>query len=559
MKNKLKIGLIVNSKYSERYNAKLLQYSKQSLDYEITHLIVYDFGSDLGFKKRILKVIMNPKLILRYFDTFIYKTIQYFEKLLFLNSPLYSYNEIIDLSIIKELEIINIKPLISNSGYVFRFSQIDVNKLKAEKFDFMIRGGMGILQGNILNATKYGILSFHHGDNNFYRGGPSGFWELYNNEPETGFIIQLLNSQLDGGTVLVKGSYQTQWFSILNQANVIENSVIHMHKLLVRIGSKGWASIIPIKNKPYYKHLYTTPNFLQSFFYFLKLLNKIIIKIFNRIFGVKHFWGIAIGQGPIEKADLRKAKKIPYSNKNGFIADPFIIEHQKTNYVFCEELDYKNNKGRIVLYRINNINNIDYLGVVLEENFHLSFPFIFQFSGKFYMIPESHKKQQVRLYESEDFPFKWKLNKVIFDQISASDPMIFKHNNIWWLFLNMDSGNSDYHNSELHAFYSENPVNGTWIQHEMNPIVFKSNGGRNAGIINNDFVGRFGQCQDIDLYGKKSTLFKINELSKKKYSETELYCVKPNFFKNIIGTHHFSENSKFYVTDFQYRKYFYYK
>ena len=62
----------------------------------------------------------------------------------------------------------------------------------------------GILKGEILKLTKFGVISFHHGDNRFYRGGPSGFWEVFNNELSSGFIIQRLNDELDGGMVLFR-------------------------------------------------------------------------------------------------------------------------------------------------------------------------------------------------------------------------------------------------------------------------------------------------------------------------------------------------------------------
>ena len=60
--------------------------------------------------------------------------------------------------------------------------------------------------------SKIGIFSFHHGDNDFYRGGPPGFWEVYNQEPSTGFIIQRINEVLDNGDVIFKGNIPTSFF-----------------------------------------------------------------------------------------------------------------------------------------------------------------------------------------------------------------------------------------------------------------------------------------------------------------------------------------------------------
>ena len=68
------------------------------------------------------------------------------------------------------------------------------------------------LKGEILNICRLGIISFHHGDNNFNRGGPPGFWEVFNREPSTGFIIQRLTEEIDGGDVIFKGKITTSYF-----------------------------------------------------------------------------------------------------------------------------------------------------------------------------------------------------------------------------------------------------------------------------------------------------------------------------------------------------------
>jgi methionyl-tRNA formyltransferase len=78
------------------------------------------------------------------------------------------------------------------------------------------RGGSGILRGDILTLCKYGIISFHHGNNDINRGGPPGFWEVYNKEPSTGFIIQKLKNELDGGDVLFKGEIMTSSIYSIN-------------------------------------------------------------------------------------------------------------------------------------------------------------------------------------------------------------------------------------------------------------------------------------------------------------------------------------------------------
>jgi methionyl-tRNA formyltransferase len=42
----------------------------------------------------------------------------------------------------------------------------------------LLRFGFNILSGEILTVARYGVWSYHHGDNDYYRGGPPHFWEL---------------------------------------------------------------------------------------------------------------------------------------------------------------------------------------------------------------------------------------------------------------------------------------------------------------------------------------------------------------------------------------------
>lgn len=67
--------------------------------------------------------------------------------------------------------------------------------------DLVFPRGFGLLRGDILSATEYGVLSYHHGDPRKYRGGPAGFWEFMNDEETAGMMVQALSSDLDAGRV----------------------------------------------------------------------------------------------------------------------------------------------------------------------------------------------------------------------------------------------------------------------------------------------------------------------------------------------------------------------
>ena len=106
--------------------------------------------------------------------------------------------------------------------------------LSLANLNLIVRGGSGILKGDILTVCPNGIISFHHADNDINRGGPAGFWEVYQKLPRTGFIIQRLKDELDGGDVLFKGYVSTKFIYTLNLAVLFEiSNPLHLITLLI--------------------------------------------------------------------------------------------------------------------------------------------------------------------------------------------------------------------------------------------------------------------------------------------------------------------------------------
>jgi hypothetical protein len=556
--HKLKVGLIVDDYIIDKHVANLVFQSKENASYSITHFVVYDFFNRLTIKDKIFKYFNDSKKLFRLLDLILFSIVIFIDKIL-LHKSILSKEENIDIRKNFTIPHLRIRPIISTSGFIYRFSKEDILSLKEQNFDVLIRCGSGILKGEILNAARFGILSFHHGDNDFFRGGPAGFWECFYGMDETGFIIQRLTEELDGGIILCKGSIPTNWFYKLNQEMILKYSTIHMHCVIQKLASGDCRIDENFNLSTYSNKLYSVPELMISLFYLSKLTFRIFKKVLNKIIGTRIYWGIAIGKQSSNSFVFWKAKKINHPTSD-FIADPFLIQMRNETYLICEEFNFKLNKAHISAFLVNNINKLDYLGPILEESFHLSFPFIFEYCGKYYMTPESFQNREVRLYETDSFPFGWKLKKVIFNNISAADTFIIHFGEFWWLFTNIDTTGGSNHHSELYAFYSDDPVNGDWISHKLNPILFSSSGGRNAGVFVKDGkVYRCGQNQGIDNYGKSFSIFEIIELNPHSYIEKLVANVNPNFYHGIIGTHHLSSIDEFYTIDFKYKKYFHYK
>lgn len=524
---KIKIGLITNNNYTDKYTLEIIEWIKNNND----KFIIDNF---IIIKKKKIKNILNKK----FFKKIFFKIIILIERILLLfysnhknHFKKYDLNQILD----NKIEIFELKK--KNKSF---FTDKDIEKIENQNYDLIIRACTNILSGKILDIPKYGIISFHHGDIEHFRGTPAGFWEVFYKKDSTGFIIQRLNENLDNGEVLFKGYFQTKFFYLLNQAEVNMKSIFYFKKILKNFYDKKVNKNIKYK---IIGKVYEVPGLRKQIIYLLNLLKIIIKKIYNR----KVFWKILY-------FNCKNEKLIKYSNNHKkFLADPFIFKKNDKKFIFAEEFCFKNNKGHIVCIdtEIKNTKKI-----ILEEDFHLSFPFIFSYQNEIFMCPETSSIKEIRLYIATDFPYKWNYHSTLINNINSVDNIIFSKNNIWWLLANLSNDKGHDFNHDLSIFYSmDGPLTNNWISHQKNPIFVDSRNSRNAGFFTSDNheIYRVSQKQGFDQYGKGVNFNKIEEISLENYQEKEQKINFPVKIKNILdnkSVHHFSKDGQDIVFDF---------
>ena len=106
-----------------------------------------------------------------------------------------------------DIHTIFCKPKIK--GISTYFEEIDIQEIRNQNLDFILRFGFDIVRGEVLNTAKYGVWSFHHDDERIIRGGPPGFWEFMKRIPSNGVILQRLTNSLDKGIILKRIQFKT--------------------------------------------------------------------------------------------------------------------------------------------------------------------------------------------------------------------------------------------------------------------------------------------------------------------------------------------------------------
>lgn len=444
-------------------------------------------------------------------------------------------------------KVVNIKPNISKSGFVYRYDDKSIEFLAQQKLDLIIRAGSGILLGNVLNIAKNGIISFHHADNLVNRGGPPGFWEVFKCSSESGFTIQKINEELDGGDVLSRGSFLSKGSWLRNKINVQRKANVYIKKILnFYIENKKLPQTI--ESKPYCYPLYKSPSTFKIIFYQVCVLKRYLKRFVNFLFKIDKRWTVYYQETNWKKLSMWRAKKIN-NPKGTFLADPFQILHKNKIYIFVEEYSFKQRKGYISAY-LKEKNNIKRLGKVLDEKFHLSYPFLFHYEDSIYMIPECNQTKSIRLYKAYDFPMKWKFEREIMSNISASDTTLIKKDQTWWMFVNIDLSDNSDHSSELSIFYSDDPINGEWKPHKNNPLIVSPKKARMGGFIHEENqIYRVSQSQGFQNYGEKINIYEILDLTKDSYKENLITTLSPSFAKGIVATHHLNCQNNFTLFD----------
>jgi hypothetical protein len=548
----LRVGLLIDSLSVSKYVHDLTTWAQANGDtISVTHLIVHaPVVTDTSAVRRFVFRMKRDGVVAALFQSLAslsYKIVVRLEQLRLKQNSRYSnHMQMFDLSELVPTTI-RIVPQVSKSGFVYRFSSADVGQVRKLGLDLLVRCGSGILRGDILKAARLGILSFHHADNRINRGGPPGFWEVYFQQDTTGFTIQQLTEELDGGNVLMRGHFATQPYYLLNQAALFEKSNYYLTLLLKKIACNG-ALPKALESVPYSNVLLRLPRVNQSVLYIFKTCYHLVTKILRQALHVERRWNVAYTRSDWSDAVLSRGVKLK-ALPNHFLADPFVMTMSGRDFCFVEDYEGFKGRGTIAVYELGREGDVR-VGTALEEDFHLSFPFLFEYHGNIYMCPETAEKREIRIYRSVQFPLEWKLEKVIMKNVSAADTMLLEKDGKWWMFTNIDSTETGDHCCELSIFSSDSPF-GNWTPHPLNPIIVDAGRARNGGLLKQGpNVFRVSQSQGFDRYGKSSSINMINLLTESAYQELSVAEITPTFDANCVGTHHLHSNGRITVFDF---------
>ncbi len=384
--------------------------------------------------------------------------------------------------ITKDLEGIDTLPCaIDRIGFSEYFHTEEIEAIRTYSLDFILRFGFNIIRGGILGAARFGVWSFHHDDEMKYRGGPAGFWEIFNGDPVSGAILQRLTDKLDGGIILKRGYLKT---------------VMHSYKgnlqQLLSVSS-SWPATVADEILQYpgdflsasdtAAPVYKVPGNYTMFRFLLKLLQN-RIKFYYKEFVAAEVWNVGLIKKPIHEVALgpEKLKKSDITwlrqfARTKYLADPSGFMENGKLHIMVEDYSYRRQKANIseIIWDIKR----DSFSVpirIIEGDKHLSYPFIVEHKQMIYCIPESFRSANITLYRRNFSEEAFIEDRLLLDNVEAVDPTLFFHDGYWWLFFTIKK----YSTTHLYIHYSKE-LHGEYKPHLRNPVKIDIRSSRPAG------------------------------------------------------------------------------
>ena len=431
------------------------------------------------------------------------------------------------------------------------FEKADLETIKNAELDFIMAfSGFGNLSEDIFKLAKYGIWSLFIGIEKYdFRSLPA-FWECYEGQNSIELSLVKLSPGSPSSLILKSGIipiFTSSYFKTINEINVQAarwvkagcfNGVIESNNCIER----------PISGE--FLDGRRNPNSLEVIAFFSRWLGQKIMKYIKNLFFCDQ-WTIGYIDRPVNEL-LRNVKDyrinwLLFPQRKEFFADPFPIRRNDNLFIFFEKYNYKLRKGKIAFIEVGKRPKIKDVCLSARHSDHLSFPYVFEDKDEFFMVVEQWKTEEIILYRPKNFPSEWEKVATLIKNVKASDPIIFKFNELWWLFFTTVENNPDL---DLFIYYS-GKLSGPWIPHKKNPVKTDISSSRCAGRVfsHGDWLVRPAQnCSKG--YGISIVLNKIIKLSPDDFEEEQVAGIEPNRKNRFnAGIHTFNPIENFVVVD----------
>lgn len=375
--------------------------------------------------------------------------------------------------------------------------------------DVVVKFGMNLLRDPEVLPCKYGVLGFHHGDSEKYRGRPAGFYEMQDRDCVIGVIVQRLSNTLDGGSVLARAYAPVTRSSYSATLDGAYQAGIPL--LSEALGACDGPVGLPASKLGANRTLPENPKVVR---FLVGMFGAKLVRLHYGAF-VEKRWKVGRLRRPLDLTSeqvvcLTELEVLPIPSGFSFVADP---AGTMKGRVFCEVMDSRSQKGRIASYSDGRWRLLE----VPVGGTHLAYPQIVDYENHHYLFPEMAQAgaPSVFMLNQDGEECGEAISMKGLERERLIDGTLFSEGGMWFLF----GGRPGLAGSQLDLWVSENLFYG-WQRHDCSPIRLDPRGARMGGPIvrSNDRLYRLGQ-DGSEGYGGALEVFMITKITGECYEE----------------------------------------
>lgn len=406
--------------------------------------------------------------------------------------------------------------------YTQLFDPADVEAIRARDLDFLLKFAFGIIRGDILEAARHGVWSFHHGDEARYRGSPAGFWEVHDGAPTTGAILQRLTDRLDGGVVLERASIRTRPTYRANYEAIIRASTGFPARACRRL--QAGDAVGADRPSPTRAPIRRTPNDAQVLVYLARLAARFLNRQARFLLYTER-WNVGLVDAPIERflepGFRPRIRWFPPPAPTRFLADPFAVPGAAGPVVLAEDYDDRRERARITEFRLAGDRVVESRPAI-DGPGHLSYPCLFVDGERVLCAPESAIEGRIDLYRR--VAGGWRREGTLLEGVPAVDPTVFRHGGRWWLLC---ARGDDEPLARLFGWHAERPE-GPWTPHRLDPLKTDIATSRPAGPPFEHGGQLYRPAQDCSrTYGGAVVILRVDRLTPDAFAEVPVARLEP--------------------------------
>ena len=402
----------------------------------------------------------------------------------------------------------------------------------------------------IKSAAKYGVWRFCFGVRQGALDMLDGFREVLDGSEVTASSLSA-SSIADSERLLYQSWSCTSPFSVTrNRDKLLRRAAqfpARVLKELHRSGGVSLATCVPPNHSSSVKET-TSPLVLDTPRSMARVGWRIVRRGLQKLFCIDQWfigYRFCIGAGGQPEVGQFSRLMPP---KDRFWADPFPIQRNGRYYIFFEELVFAAGKAHISMVEVDRHGNCSEPERVLERPYHLSYPFLIEADGELFMVPETAQNRSVELYRCVRFPDRWRLEKMLLNDVYCVDATFHHTDGKWWMFANIAENDTSIHD-ELHIYYADS-LCGEWKSHRGNPVKSDVRSARPAGRLYERNGRLYRPAQNCaPRYGSGISINQVLALSPETYLEREIERIAVPLASNTLGIHTLNRAGDLCVVD----------